>query len=381
VALEILEARLDLVASEMAAADKVPAEKAALMAGSQQPGLEPTASKPRATATAKAALRPTTLEERSATAEQRVAAEIYRMNAEEALAYLSSDTPREMGVKASVIAASLAIVRPVAEEQAAARKSAFFAEEEAKAAAAAARAKEEAAEAAVAAAICLKWWAPKEAEAFLSSSAPTEAGVSEAVIAEALAIVRKAVARGPSPPIIRSKGLSDEDTKTGAALAAAAVVFAAVLSFDGGAPKPPAMAPIAQQGVHAPAAKKMAEEQTARLASEKQALVAKRAKEVATAKAVATEEKFRLVAEKQALDKALSAKKAGEAAAKMAADAEKRASAEAAKAEVAAAKKAAAAVAKQPERVASSAPTIKPVGQSKVSVQEDLKRLGLKTYK
>jgi hypothetical protein len=48
---------------------------------------------------------------------------------------------------------------------------------------------------------------------------------------------------------------------------------------------------------------------------------------------------------------------------------------------VAAAKKAAAAVAKQPERVASSAPTIKPVGQSKVSVQEDLKRLGLKTYK
>jgi len=65
----------------------------------------------------------------------------------------------------------------------------------------------------------------------------------------------------------------------------------------------------------------------------------------------------------------------------MAADAEKRASAEAAKAEVAAAKKAAAAVAKQPERVASSAPTIKPVGQSKVSVQEDLKRLGLKTYK
>ena len=295
------------------------------------------------------------------------------MGAEEALAYLSSDIPREMGVKASVIAASLAIVRPVAEEQAAARKAAFFAEEEAKVAAAAARAKEEAAEAAVAVAICLKWWAPKEAEAYLSSSAPTEAGVSEAVIAEALAIVREAVARGPSPPVIRSKGLSDEDKKTGAALAAAAVVFAAVLGFDGGAPTPLPMAPIAQQGVQAPAAKKMAGELTA----QKQALDAKRAKEVATAKAAATEEKVRLVAEKQALD----AEKAGEAAAKKAADAEKRASAEAAKTEEAAAKKAAAAVAKQPERVASSAPTTKPVGQSKVSVQEDLKRLGLKTYK
>ena len=47
------------------------------------------------------------------------------MSAEEALAYLSGPAPREAGVKASVIASSLPVVRDaVAREQAAAKKAA-----------------------------------------------------------------------------------------------------------------------------------------------------------------------------------------------------------------------------------------------------------------
>jgi len=158
-------------------------------------------------------------------AEARASAAISSMSATEALDYLESAVPRELGIKASVIAASLAAVRQAATAEAAAM-----------AAEAAARAKAEAVEKRVAAEVCLM--SPKQAEAYLASPAPLEAGVAPSVVAEALAIVREAIARGPPAPVRQSTpsaaaDVSSEDEVSGLAVAALGVLPLALFGLNG----------------------------------------------------------------------------------------------------------------------------------------------------
>ena len=111
-----------------------------------------------------------TAAEKSRAAEQMVAAELYKMTAPEALAYLESSAPRDAGVSAAQLANSLAVVRV-----AAARETATVDAEQRAAAA-------------------LSTMTAVEALAYLESSAPRDEGVSEGVIARCLAAVRVAAA-------------------------------------------------------------------------------------------------------------------------------------------------------------------------------------------
>jgi len=131
-------------------------------------------------------LKPERRAKKSAVAEQRVAAEIFGMSAEQAAAYLAGPEPAKLGVSAPVVATSLAIV-----QQALAAKEA---------------------EQRVAAEICLM--TPTQAAEYLSSGAPLEEGVPEQAVAEALQIVQEAAARGPPKPVRMPKGLVLKTTRT-----------------------------------------------------------------------------------------------------------------------------------------------------------------------